>query len=247
MATSNPESLKPIAGEGRYVDEDKDTGYWCVFGADSGFAYYSGMDEEQAKRWLENHPGEAPAGTIPPSHELRYVYQEEVRGDWVVAGLETKHSYATFLTEEGADNWLKEHPDPVKKYGSVSSEPVRSELEQFCWDKGITVTLVNLGSEVLRDQGRMYGYTATLHLKGRTLSTKITQGNDRPPSAADVLSCLLTNVSCGDQSFEDYCSEFGANEDSRKEHTLWLTCRRVVPRVKRFLQGLFEEARGKEH
>lgn len=228
------------------MDEDKDTGYWCVFGADSGFAYYSGMDEEQAKRWLENHPGGAPAGTIPLSRELRYVYQEEVSGDWVVAGLETKHPYASFHTEERAEAWLKEHPEPVEKYGSAPREYV-SELDQFCQEKGITVTLINLGSEVLRDRGRVYGYTATLHLKGRTLSAKITQGNDRPPSAADVLSCLLTDISCGDQSFEDYCSEFGVDSDSRKEHATWLACRRMVPRVKRFLQDLLEEARKKEH
>jgi hypothetical protein len=40
-------STKPIQGEKRWVDFDEDTGLWCVFGLDSGFAYSSHADEDR--------------------------------------------------------------------------------------------------------------------------------------------------------------------------------------------------------
>lgn len=45
--------LKPIIGEELYVDFDDDTGYWCVFGSDSGFAYSSWESVEQANEALK--------------------------------------------------------------------------------------------------------------------------------------------------------------------------------------------------
>lgn len=45
-------NTKPIPGEDRYVDYDNETGLWCVFGLDSGFAYSSDATEEAANRRL---------------------------------------------------------------------------------------------------------------------------------------------------------------------------------------------------
>ena len=44
------DKLKPISGEAKYVDFDEDTGLWCVFGLESGFAYSSWASESDAKR-----------------------------------------------------------------------------------------------------------------------------------------------------------------------------------------------------
>lgn len=44
---------KPIVGETKYVDYDEPTGLWCIFGADSGFAYGSFACEEDAEKTLK--------------------------------------------------------------------------------------------------------------------------------------------------------------------------------------------------
>jgi hypothetical protein len=188
MAKSNPESLKPIAGEARYVDEDDDTGYWCVFGSDSGFSYYSGMDKEQAERWLEEHPGGNPEA--------------------------------------------------------------KTELELFCEEQKITAECTYKGKEKWGDN-LAHSWKCILHFGRRSLDAgPYFQGSAferEPPTAADVLHCLINSANSGEQTFEDYCSEFGANSDSRKEYATWQTCHRMAPKLKRFLGNKFEEARGKEH
>ena len=54
---SHLKDLKPIAGEGWYVEWDEGFGAFCVFGAQSGFAYANFCDEGEANQWLKGHPG----------------------------------------------------------------------------------------------------------------------------------------------------------------------------------------------
>jgi hypothetical protein len=58
---SRPEDLKPVPGEGRYVEWDEDFEVFCVFGDQSGFAYANFCDEGEANQWLKDHPGTAAA------------------------------------------------------------------------------------------------------------------------------------------------------------------------------------------
>ena len=37
-----------------YVEYDEDTGMWCVFGVESGFAYSSHGSEDDANKYCEN-------------------------------------------------------------------------------------------------------------------------------------------------------------------------------------------------
>jgi hypothetical protein len=46
---------KPEPGEEKYVDWDDDTDMYCVFGEDSGFAYASFADKQDANDWLRHH------------------------------------------------------------------------------------------------------------------------------------------------------------------------------------------------
>jgi len=54
---SKLKDLKPIAGEGRYVEWDEGYETFCVFGDQSGFAYANFCDEGEANEWLKDHPG----------------------------------------------------------------------------------------------------------------------------------------------------------------------------------------------
>jgi hypothetical protein len=45
-----------------------------------------------------------------------------------------------------------------------------------------------------------------------------------PPTVRGVLSSLLLDVRAGEMSFEEFCSDFGYDTDSRKAHKTWEAC-----------------------
>ena len=47
------------------------------------------------------------------------------------------------------------------------------------------------------------------------------RGNPRAPDIKTVMYCLLSGMRAGDLPFEEFCSEFGYDEGSRKAHALW--------------------------
>lgn len=51
------------------------------------------------------------------------------------------------------------------------------------------------------------------------------QPMDRP---SEVLDCLLSEASGGNQSFEDFCSDFGYDIDSRKAEQIWRACKKTA-------------------
>lgn len=51
-------NTQPISGETKYVDYDEPTAMWCIFGADSGFAYGSFASEEDAEKTLKEEQGQ---------------------------------------------------------------------------------------------------------------------------------------------------------------------------------------------
>jgi hypothetical protein len=82
-----------------------------------------------------------------------------------------------------------------------------------------------------------YQYTVKLTYKGRSLTTPFFTGKawNREPNAADVLSSLVSDTGAGEMTFEEYCSEFGLDRDSRKAFTTWKACVQVAGKVRRFL------------
>lgn len=56
------------------------------------------------------------------------------------------------------------------------------------------------------------------------------------PKAAEVLSCLADDASgSDDHSFEDWCSEYGYDTDSRKAERIWKACQHSAKRLRSFL------------
>jgi hypothetical protein len=56
------------------------------------------------------------------------------------------------------------------------------------------------------------------------------------PTLVDVLSCVLMDASALDWTFEDWCSEFGYDEDSRSAEKTYNACCDNARRVKKFLK-----------
>ena len=57
------------------------------------------------------------------------------------------------------------------------------------------------------------------------------QGNPRVPDIKTVTYCLLSDMRAGDLPFEEFGSEFGYDEDSRKADALWKRCLNIAVKI----------------
>lgn len=58
----------------------------------------------------------------------------------------------------------------------------------------------------------------------------------REPTAYNVLACLSSDAYCPD-SFEEFCSEYGYDEDSAKARQTWKRCTAFADRINAFFDG----------
>lgn len=95
----------------------------------------------------------------------------------------------------------------------------------------------------------MAGYKVTLRYQGRSLTVPFFCGPaiTDEPSAADVVSCLISDGCSGEQSFEEFCREFGEDPDSRKAEAAWKACAKTATRIRRFLGADYDEFAGASH
>ena len=61
-----------------------------------------------------------------------------------------------------------------------------------------------------------------------------------PPSAASVVHSLMSDGRAGEQSFEEFCSDFGYDEDSRQAEKIWKACKAIAPKIRTFLGADFD-------
>lgn len=127
---------------------------------------------------------------------------------------------------------------------------MRTDLERLCEKKGVRCEAQYGGVEV--PEGWAPGthpYKVTLRKGNRRLTTAFFCGPawKKEPTAADVLACLVRDVSAGEQSFEEFCSDMGYDEDSRKAENTHKQCVALAPRVRRFLGDDFEAFEQAEH
>lgn len=124
-----------------------------------------------------------------------------------------------------------------------------SQLQALCDKLGITAAC-RYGGELPEGWGRgAHPYKVTLSFGRRRLTTPFFMGAARTsePTAADVLSCLVSDVHSGEQSFEDFCSDLGYDTDSRRAEKTWKTCAAMAPRVRKFLGDHFDAIARAEH
>jgi hypothetical protein len=64
----------------------------------------------------------------------------------------------------------------------------------------------------------------------------------KPLNLDDILYCLILDADCGTYSFDDFCSEFGYDDDSIKATEIYKACQKNGKKVKKFIPNI-EEAR----
>lgn len=81
-----------------------------------------------------------------------------------------------------------------------------------------------------------------LRYRGRRLTVPFYTGPMAgEPTAAGVLECLTSDAYAGEQTFADFCADYGYDEDSRNAERTWRACSALTPRLRRFLRHDFEQ------
>lgn len=76
--------------------------------------------------------------------------------------------------------------------------------------------------------------------KRRVMTTYFSKGyghNGAKPTATEVLSCLASDAAGleNNNSFEDWCDEYGYDTDSRKAEKTYKACKHIASRLRTFL------------
>jgi len=131
---------------------------------------------------------------------------------------------------------------------------MRSDLDRVC-DRlkiraDVTYGVTGKAAENLDDWKRESNpWTVTLRFQRRRLTVPFWTGSliTTEPTAADVLSCLCSDARGGESTFEEFCSDFGYDTDSRKAERLYRECERSAKRVRQFLGDAFDEVANASH
>lgn len=95
------------------------------------------------------------------------------------------------------------------------------------------------------------GWTVKLVHQKRSITVPFWQGaaHTKPPTAADVLSCLVSDASSYESArdFEDWARDLGYDTDSIKAKRTYEACGRTAKRVRTLLGKDFERVASAEH
>ena len=77
-------------------------------------------------------------------------------------------------------------------------------------------------------QKKAHPYTVTLKYDKRQMTIPFFMGSalTHEPTDTDVIPCLLADYSVVNESFEDFCMNFGYDEDSRKAEKIYNQCQK---------------------
>ncbi len=86
-------------------------------------------------------------------------------------------------------------------------------------------------------------WTITLRYRRRQMRVNYWtgQGITTDPSAVDVLESLCMDASGADQSFDEWCSDYGYDTDSRKAERTYRSVQEQTRRLRRLLGDDFDE------
>lgn len=107
----------------------------------------------------------------------------------------------------------------------------------------IRLELSNTKSPLWQDDLKHNHYKVTLRKKNEPKKPRLTFDfwdshyntvNGAHPSDYDILSCISSDANCPEK-FEDFCGEYGYNEDSRKAEQTFKACRTFADKLNRFL------------
>lgn len=112
-------------------------------------------------------------------------------------------------------------------------------VAEFATKHGITIAdWTTHGFHADEDGWEHQRWTFILAHEGRTLTVPFRTGTgwDREPSITDILDAIASDAHAGaDLDFEEFCSNFGYDADSRKAYATWEACVKMRDDLTAFL------------
>ena len=129
-------------------------------------------------------------------------------------------------------------------------------IEQFIKDQRITMSAERVDSnpnmsgsanmdhwKVILTRKRQSETSASVYTRKMTTYFSMGYGhNGKTPSAAEVLDCLASDSSSIEnvRGFEDWCSDFGYDTDSRQAEKTYKACEHAAKRLRNFMGGSYD-------
>lgn len=112
-------------------------------------------------------------------------------------------------------------------------------IQEFITKNNLKMTSEYRDSNPNMDNDNMDHWTCKLRAGRKQLTIPFSMGyghHGKEPSLAGVLECLASDANVN-PDFEDFCSEFGYNTDSRKAEKIHRSCLSIAKRLDKFLPG----------
>ena len=119
-------------------------------------------------------------------------------------------------------------------------------IDRFISDNRITIRAESVDSNPYMSDADMDHWKCVLARPGKRMTIHFSKGyshNGAEPTTAEVLDCLAPDAAGLDNSrnFEDWCSEYGYDEDSRMAERIYKACTHEAARLRNFLGDLYDQ------
>jgi len=129
---------------------------------------------------------------------------------------------------------------------ALKAEPARmGDRRDFCERHGIRAVAHRVDSNPnMDDDGRvpMDHWRVTLKRGRARMTLPYSKGighEGKAPTALEVLGCLVSDAT--DDTFEDWCANYGMETDSRKAERTYKACVRQTAKLRKFMGELYDE------
>lgn len=144
----------------------------------------------------------------------------------ICQGINYQINYVGYFDKRNKDNWVHD------KFIFIING------ETFDYHQGIG------HSTPIFDRKAKYGFEKLKGLKFKRDAEKegytVFTSNNRfvkKPHLADLLYCLISDANCGIETFDDFCSNYGYDTDSRKALEIYLQCQETNNKLRKVLSG----------
>lgn len=117
------------------------------------------------------------------------------------------------------------------------------DLRALCEERGVKIVAMPRGEE-LRVGCTMRVWWCDLHYQGRSIQVPFYQGmgHKNPPTAADVLLCLITDAECYDNAtdLDDFAQDYCVGMKVSRVLAMYEACRKMSADIRVFLGDDFD-------
>lgn len=163
-----------------------------------------------------------------------------------VALAESWNDYTDSLAKDGQLSALQYHhapayDDPMPGHGSTF-DPLHDDREFILGALGVTIESRQIDTRPGADQwdANATHWRVTVLRGTKAFGVNYSMGSalQGEPDLQGVISALLSDSECADDSFASWCADYGLDTDSRNARVMWRGCRNAA----RYMRHMFTAA-----